>query len=122
MGADRHCHRRDSLGIECHEGAIRHLPVDDGVGEAAQKRILGVFSQWKMPEKLKIHQFLVRVGEFGGFMLIETDDILAVQKLTSAFPAFQFKVDAVVDIEPAVGAEVEAIIWRDSVKMQPPFV
>jgi hypothetical protein len=75
-----------------------------------------------MPEKLKIHQFLVRVGEFGGFMLIETDDILAVQKLTSAFPAFQFKVDAVVDIEPAVGAEVEAIIWRDSVKMQPPFV
>ena len=89
--------------------------------EAAQKRILGVFSQWKMPETLKVHQFLVRVGEFGGFMLIETEDMLAVQKLTSAFPAFQFRVDAVVDIEPAVSAEVEAIVWRDGVKLQPPF-
>lgn len=89
--------------------------------EAAQKRILGVFSQWKMPEALKIHQFLVRVGEYGGFMLVETEDILALHKLTSTFPAFQFKVDVVVDIQPAVGAEVEAIIWRDGVKVQPPF-
>jgi hypothetical protein len=42
--------------------------------EAAQKRILGVFSQWKMPDNLKVHQFLVRVGEYGGFMCLETDD------------------------------------------------
>ena len=82
--------------------------------EAAQKRILGVFSQWKMPESLVIQAFLVRIGEYGGFMLVETDNVLDIHKLTSAFPAFQFKVDAVVDIGPAVGVELEAIAWRDS--------
>jgi len=89
--------------------------------EAAQKRILGVFSQLQMPEQLKIEQFLVRVGEYGGFMLVETDDVLAMHKLTSTFPAFQFRVDVVIDIQPAVGVEVEAIVWRDGVKVQPPF-
>ena len=82
--------------------------------EAAQKRILGVFSQWKMPEGLAIQAFLVRVGEFGGYMLVETDNPLDLHRLTSTFPAFQFKVEPVVDIGPAVGVELEAIAWRES--------
>ncbi len=90
--------------------------------EAAQKRILGVFSQWNMPDDLKVLQFLVRMGEYRGFMVIETDNVLSVHKSTSAFPAFQFKVDVVADIQPAVNAEVEAIVWRDGVKVSPPFV
>ncbi|MHB2165652.1 DUF3303 domain-containing protein [Alsobacter sp. R-9] len=89
--------------------------------EEAQKRILGLFSQWPMPESLKIHQFLVRVGEYGGFMLVETDDLAALHKVTSVFPAFQFRLDAVVDVQEAVATEVEAITWRDSVKLAPPF-
>src|SRR4030095_9911999 len=32
--------------------------------ENAQKRILGVFRQWEMPSSLKLHFFVVRVGEF----------------------------------------------------------
>jgi hypothetical protein len=32
--------------------------------EAAQKRILGVFSQWKVPETKKVQQGLVRVGSY----------------------------------------------------------
>ena len=82
--------------------------------EAAQKRILGVFRHWQAPESLRIEQFLVRLGEYGGFMLVETDDALALHKLTSAFPAFSFRVDPVLDIQPAVAAELEAIAWRDS--------
>ena len=35
--------------------------------EAAQKRVLNVFEPWEMPESLDIHQFVVRVGEFGGY-------------------------------------------------------
>ena len=82
--------------------------------ETAQKRILGVFQHWKPPESLRIEQFLVRLGEYGGFMLVETDDALALHKLTSTFPAFTFRVDPVLDVQPAVGAEMEAIAWRDS--------
>jgi muconolactone delta-isomerase len=90
--------------------------------EAAQKRILGVFSQWKVPETMKVQQFLVRVGSYGGYMLVETDDALAIHKAASTFPAFQFRVEVVADIEPAVGVEVEAIMWRDELKLGPPFV
>ncbi len=84
--------------------------------ENAQKRILGVFRHWKAPESLAIQQFLVRVGDYGGYMLVETDDAAAIHKLTSSFPAFAFRVDAVLDIKDAVGVELEAIAWRDSIK------
>ena len=85
--------------------------------ENAQKRILGLFRHWQMPESLKIHHFVVRVGEYGGFMLAETNDVGAIHKLTSTFPAFQFRVDTVLDIMDAVAVELEAIAWRDAVKV-----
>ena len=34
--------------------------------EAAQKRVLEIFSGWDMPESLTFHQFVVRLGGFGG--------------------------------------------------------
>src|SRR3989337_532184 len=40
--------------------------------ENAQKRILGVFRHWEMPSSLKVQLFVVRVGEWGGPMLVET--------------------------------------------------
>jgi len=48
--------------------------------ENAQKRILEVFSQWKAPENFKIEMFVVRVGDWGGYMLVDCDDPLAVHK------------------------------------------
>ena len=33
--------------------------------EIAQKRVHGVFQKWEMPKSLNIHQFVVRVGEYG---------------------------------------------------------
>ena len=86
--------------------------------ENAQKRILSVFKQWKPPESIKIIQFLVRVGEYGGFMLVETESPAAIQKMTSTYPAFQFRVDPVLDVHDAVTAELEAITWRDSVRAE----
>jgi hypothetical protein len=38
--------------------------------EAAQERILGIFKDWQMPAT--IQQFVVRIGEFGGYMIVET--------------------------------------------------
>ena len=81
--------------------------------EAAQKRILEVFTKWQMPEALKIEHFLVRLGDHGGFILVETDDPLAIHRLTFTFPAFVFRVFPVLDIQAAVGTEMEAIAWRD---------
>ena len=83
--------------------------------EAAQKRVLDVFQQWEMLENLAIHQFLVRVGEFGGYAVPETDNLADVHKLTTTFAVFQFRLEPVLDVMDAVAAEAEAIAWRDSV-------
>lgn len=83
--------------------------------EAAQKRVLELFSRWEMPESITFHQFVVRVGEFGGYMVIETDDPAAIHEMTTAFAAFRFRVEPVLDVPQAVAAEAAAITWRDSV-------
>ena len=46
-------------------------------------------------------------------MLLEADDPLVVHKMCSTFPAFQFDVHQVIDVQDAVRVEMEAITWRD---------
>ena len=82
--------------------------------EAAQKRVLNVFEPWEMPESLDIHQFVVRVGEFGGYAVLETDNVADVQKLTTTFAVFQFRLEPVMDVMDAVAAEDEGIAWREA--------
>jgi len=55
--------------------------------ENAQKRILQVFGQWKAPASFKIEFFVIRVGEWGGHMLMECDDPLTIHKFCSMLPA-----------------------------------
>jgi hypothetical protein len=81
--------------------------------ENAQKRILDVFSRWEPPSSFKIEVFVVRVGDWGGHMLVECDDPLAIHKVCSTFPAFKFEARAVVSVQDAVRVEQEAIAWRD---------
>jgi muconolactone delta-isomerase len=76
--------------------------------------VLEVFEPWQPPESITSHQFLVRVGEFGGYAVVETDDVAALQRLTTTFAVFQFRVESVMDVMDAVAAEVEGIRWRDS--------
>jgi len=80
--------------------------------ENAQTRILEVFQHWKAPANLKIEVFVVRVGEWGGHMLVECDDPLAVHKVCSTFPAFTFEARPVVPVMDAVRVELEAMAWR----------
>ena len=56
--------------------------------EAAQKRILEIFQKWEIPESLTFHQFLVRVGEFGGYAVVETDDLAEIEKAIATYAAF----------------------------------
>ena len=83
--------------------------------EDAHHRILNVFKNWKCPASMKIIEFVIRVGEWGGFMLVETDDAAAMHKFTTTFPSFTFHVDQVINVQDAVTAELEAMASRDAV-------
>ncbi len=82
--------------------------------EQAQKRLIALFEKWTMPESIKIHQYLVRVGSFSGYAVVETDSLADIQKLTTAFASLECRVEPVLDVMDAVAAEVEAISWRDT--------
>jgi muconolactone delta-isomerase len=84
--------------------------------ENAQKRILEVFTQWKAPDNFKIEMFVIRVGDWGGYMLLDCDDPLAVHKFCSMLPAFKFQARPVVPVMDAVRVELEAIAFRDGLK------
>ena len=84
--------------------------------ENAQKRILEVFTQWKAPANFKIELFVIRVGDWGGYMMLDCDDPLAVHKFCSTFPSFEFQARPVVAVEDAVRVELEAIARRDKLK------
>src|SRR5262245_24223986 len=79
--------------------------------ETAQKRVLAIFQQWSRQESLTFHQFLVRVGEFGGYAVLETDNVAEVHKLTTAFATFQVRLEPVLEMREAVAAEAEASAW-----------
>jgi Domain of unknown function (DUF3303) len=84
--------------------------------ENAQKRILEVFSPWKAPANFKIHSFVIRVGDWGGYMLMECDDPLEVHKFCSMLPAFTFEARPVVPVADAIRVELEGMAYRDGLK------
>ena len=80
--------------------------------EGAHERILQIFKNWKMPASFKIEQFVIRVGDYGGYIVVETDKPTDIHYFSSVYAAFEFKVELVVDIMDAVAAEVQAIEYR----------
>lgn len=83
--------------------------------EAAQSRVLEMMRAWRRPEGVTIREFLVRVGEPGGFVVFEAEDLAEVHRETSAFSSLNFHIDPVIDIDDALAAVGLAIEWRDSV-------
>lgn len=83
--------------------------------EEGQKRVLEMMRAWRRPESVVIHQFLVKVGQPGGYIVFEAQDLGAVHRETAAFAALNFHVDPVLDIDDALAAVGLAIEWRDSV-------
>lgn len=63
----------------------------------------------------KIHHFVIRLGEWGGFLLLECNDPPAQHKFRSDFPSFCFEVHQVLDVNEAVRVELEGIAWRDGI-------
>src|ERR1700712_4761799 len=84
--------------------------------ENAQKRILEVFSPWKAPTNFNIESFVIRVGDWGGYMLMDCDDPLTIHKFCSMLPAFEFQARPVVPVMDAVRAELEVMAWPGAIK------
>ena len=84
--------------------------------ENAQRRILDVFGRWQQPSAIKIEMFVVRVGDWGGYMLADCDDPLEIHKLCSMLPAFTFEARVVIPVEDAIRGELEVMDWRDKLK------
>ena len=80
--------------------------------EAAQERVLELMQHWSPPDSVTIHQFLVRLGEYGGYAMLETDDLEALHRMTSTFAVFEFVLHPVIDVGVALGAEGAAVAWR----------
>ena len=45
----------------------------------------------KLPGNFKVEMFVIRVGDWGGYMLVECDDPTTVHKVCSLLPAFTFE-------------------------------
>ena len=63
---------------------------------------------------LTFHQFVVRVGDWGGYAVIETDNLADIHVLTTALAVFTFRLEPVIDVMDAVAIELEAMAWRES--------
>src|SRR5947209_16264374 len=67
--------------------------------ENAQKRILEVFTQWKAPGNFKIEVFVIRVGDWGGYMLLDCDEVRSWRAARCCSPQ---------DAQGIVGAPISA--------------
>src|SRR3712207_7380381 len=84
--------------------------------EAAQQRVLEIFSGWEMPESLTFHQFLVRLGEFGGDAARQTDAPRELEYLTTRYAGLLFTVGPVMGVVDAVAARTRRVDYRDRVR------
>jgi Domain of unknown function (DUF3303) len=80
--------------------------------EAAHERIMEIFKDWKFPASFSMLQFVVRVGNYGGYMILETDKPADIHYVTSVYAAFEFKVEPVVDVMDAVTEQLKAFEYR----------
>lgn len=51
--------------------------------EAAHDRVLEIFKDWKKPESFTIHHFVIRAGDYGGCMIVDTDKPTDIHYFTS---------------------------------------
>jgi Domain of unknown function (DUF3303) len=85
--------------------------------EAAEVRLLEVFSKWTPSPDATIHQFVLRIDGQGGFAVVETDNPADTLKELAIFAPFnEYTIYPVIDIAEGVQAMREAVEFRASVK------
>ena len=88
--------------------------------EAGQERVLNLMQNWSAPETVAIHQFLVRVGKYGGIAILETEYLAAIHQMTSSFAMFEFQILPMLEVGDALAAEGAAVAWRHGISEQVP--
>jgi hypothetical protein len=84
--------------------------------EAAQRRMLDLYSKWTPPASTTFHQFVARCDGAGAFSVVETDNPADLMDTTSKFgPLVDYQIYPVVDIAEAVRTSQEAIEFRESI-------
>jgi len=72
----------------------------------------------EMPASITFHQFLVRLGEFGGYAVIESDEPADLEYLTTVYAVFSFTVEPVMNVMDAVAAQTRGVEYRDSLRSE----
>ncbi|MCW2691096.1 MAG: hypothetical protein JWR37_5986 [Mycobacterium sp.] len=84
--------------------------------EAAQRRILDLYSKWTPPDSTTFHQFVGRIDGAGAFSVVETDNPADLMDTTSKFgPYVDYQIYPVLDIAETVRVAQEAIEFRESI-------
>ena len=85
--------------------------------EAAQERVLALMRDWRQPEEVVIHQFVVRSGEAATAAAMRcsrpTTSTPCMRRSRSS-PASTSTSTRCVDIDVALAAKGVAIEWRDA--------
>lgn len=83
--------------------------------QSGQRRMLDLMRDWRRPDGVVIHQFVVRRGDTGGYAVFETENLEVVHRATEVFASFNFHIEQVVDMDEALAAAGVTVTGRDSV-------
>ena len=85
--------------------------------EEAVPRVLELLTKWTPPDSAKIEQWFTTLDGSGGFVVVETDDPVALVESSSTFsPYFDLQIHPVIDFGEAVPAMQKAIEYRKSIR------
>ncbi len=65
---------------------------------AAQRRAARLLTERAMPDGLKVHELLSRIGGGGGYAVVETAEAEDLQHLAGLFSAYECRIEPVVDL------------------------
>jgi len=84
--------------------------AEDNV-EAAES-LLKAFGSWAPPASVTISEFVARVDGRGGYLVVETDDLLAIDLMVAQYVTwFDYDVYPVVDVADGALQFAEGVAW-----------
>lgn len=78
----------------------------------AAETVLGAFAGWSPPESMTITEFVTRVDSRGGLLIVETDDLAAIDGMVAQYAAwFDWDVVPVRDVADGAATFGEGVAW-----------
>lgn len=83
--------------------------------EAGRTKVIELVRAWRQPDCVQIHQFVLKVGEPGGYVVFEADDLSNVAWETAAFAGLNVHIEPVINLDDALAGDGRVVEWRDAV-------